>query len=148
MDPEITKYIDKKFEEHRRLEETRVNGNKELSHSYRENHRHQHYAEERSHAELHAVHEEAHKREHEAAEVAVLKTENLLQQRLQEMNDFKESIQLDIGNFISAKYLESKLENFVRHDEFASVRALVYGAVGIVMTAFLGALVTLVVVGS
>ena len=48
-------------------------------------------------------------------------------------------IQIDIAE------IKSKLDNkFVTKDEFSTVRAIVYGMVGIVLMSFIGAVITLV----
>lgn len=71
-----------------------------------------------SHNDLHRVHEIAHAREHESTEKAILKAEESLAQRLEAMNEFREQITTERGDY-------------VRREEYDAVKKLVYVGLGI-----------------
>lgn len=137
-------YVDGRIEEALRLRDAVIDGLERRLVSEWDAHMKYHDTVERAHAQLHAVHEESHRREHGYTEEALAKAERQTVARIEEFDTFKERVQLQSQGHITESNLRTTLESYVTTKEFATVRSLVYGAVAMVLTSFLGALAAIV----
>lgn len=145
IDKDLADYIDSRLSETEKLLTAAIKALADKQHQAWETHRHQHYAAERGHAELHAIHDEAHRREHGYTEEALKKAERQTVSRLEEINQFKDQMQRQSSDHVRSSSLEERLVNYVTMKEFSTVKSLVYGAVALILTSFLGAIVAIVI---
>ena len=140
----IRDYVEHRIEEAVALRNAIIDGLEKHIRAEWEAHHKYHDTVQSSHAQLHEVHEEAHRREHGYTEEALAKSERQMAARLVDLNSFKESMQAQSSLHITNKTLDSTLQNYVTTKEFSTVRSLVYGAVAMVLTSFVGALTVIV----
>ena len=65
-----------------------------------------------------------------------------LQENMKEMNRKLDGLDIKIDK--GFKEIKEELSCYVRKEEFATIKSIVYGMVGAILTAFLGALILLV----
>lgn len=144
IDDSVKNYVDGRIEEAVRLRDAIIEGIERHSKAQWDAHYKYHDTVEKAHAQLHEVHEESHRREHGYTEEALAKAERQTVARIEEFDTFKERVQIQTQNHITETNLKTTLENYVTTKEFSTVRSLVYGAVAMVLTSFLGALAAIV----